>query len=163
MSARLSQTFAEAFDTWWKREHGPGSGKEARLEEDDLPGTRTRIVAGLWMWCWQHEWRRPEHINLQEGTALLRAAERASQNTGRIGKQHLILTDCPAILGIVQGGRSSISRLNGLARKLGALPLAYRQGFSSLVCRQSSKISLNFCLAQEIPCGDAHAISATLS
>ena len=61
--------------------------------------------------------------------ALVRAAERATQITSRLQKQHLILTDSKVMLGVAQKGRSSVPQLNRFARRLAALTLGYRQCF----------------------------------
>ena len=120
---------SQQIDDWWGREYGPGTGREERLLEDDVPPIPARFVEGQWLWCWQHLWRRQEHINLQEGRALVRAAERTCQSPSRLWQQHLILTDSQVMLGVAQKGRSSVPQLNRFARRLAALSLGYRQCF----------------------------------
>ena len=131
LPAGLIDAAAERIDRWWGERYGPGTGREERLIEDDVPPIPYRFVEGKWTWCWQHIWAREEHINLQEGRALVRAAERTCQSPKRLGRQHLILTDSQVMLGVAQKGRSSVSRLNRYARRLAALSMAFRQSFFS--------------------------------
>ena len=72
----ITDAVAKRIDEWWGEKYGPGTGKEERLLEDDVPPIPARFVEGKWLWCWQHLWRRQEHIDLQEGRALVRAVER---------------------------------------------------------------------------------------
>ena len=108
---------------------GPGSGQEVAPGADTVPGVSNRSARKTWGTVWQHRWTRDAHINLLEGHVLVRAAERCCSSLGRVGKQHLILTDSQAVLGAAQKGRSSSPSLNRVPRRLAALSLAYRQLF----------------------------------
>ena len=129
MPSRYGELLAGAVDGWWKESYGPGTGLEDRLAFDEIPGVSADFVKKEWTCVWRHKWLRQEHINVQEGRALLRAAERVTQTCGRLRRQHLILTDSQVVLGVVQKGRSSRPRLNRFARHLAALSLGYRQLF----------------------------------
>ena len=128
-ATRLSKSFPVASHQGHARGAGAGTGLEARLGADEIPSVSKEFVTRPWIFVWRHKWRRQEHINIQEGRALLRAAERVCQSRERHGRQHLILTDSRVMLGVGQKGRSSRASLNRFARNLAALTLGYRQVF----------------------------------
>jgi hypothetical protein len=109
---------AEGIDGWWHEAHGGGTGYDHRPVVEDLPGVSPEFVDRPWGCVWRHRWRKQEHINLQEGRALVRAAERVSSSVARTGKRRLILTDSQVVLGVCQKGRSSRPSLNRFARRL---------------------------------------------
>ena len=124
-----ARRIAASADDAWAEAYGPGTGHERRPSADAVPGVGPHFVKRPWTCVWRHQWRRAEHINVLEGISLVRAAERVSESQGRLGRQHLILTDSQVVLGVVQKGRSSVPRLNRFARRLAALTLGYRQHF----------------------------------
>ena len=109
------------------REFQAGQGDAAFAVH--APAVSQHLLSGNWGWKWVHRWTWPAHINILEACAYVKAAERTCFSVGRLGRQHLILSDSSAVVGAINKGRSSSGPLNRACRQVAALSLAFDQIF----------------------------------
>eukprot|EP00435_Cladocopium_sp_Y103_P034012 s218_g8.t1 len=84
---------------------------------------RSSINPDRWVWNvgQAYRWRRPEHINLLELRAILRALEWRARSTTFASCRFVHLSDSQICLAVLNKGRSSSRRINRILRKIASL------------------------------------------